>query len=297
MKTYFRFLKLFLFLFFVHISCGLLSQSILWKISGKKIKDPSYLFGTIHITDERVFAFDSTVYHAMYACDAIALEMVMDKIDREEMEKNMLMKSGTLKDFYSEEEWKTLETAFREKTGSSILLFQRMKPFFVYSQLMQGSMKKDRPEALDMYLLKIFRDAGKPVLGIEQLSDQLKAIDQITLKEQAKMLLMGMTDTAKTEDSGSQYDEIIDLYITQNIEEMLGLMADTAMPEKFNQAFLIDRNVKMTKNIIKFSQKQSTFNAVGAAHLPGEKGIIALLRKKGYTVEPVEIKFRDIISR
>jgi uncharacterized protein YbaP (TraB family) len=43
----------------------------------------------------------------------------------------------------------------------------------------------------------------------------------------------------------------------------------------------------MAKNFVKIAKKQSVFCAVGAAHLPGETGVIELLRKKGYTVEPV----------
>jgi uncharacterized protein len=140
--------------FLLFIFSGLFSQSLLWKISGKGIKEPSYLFGTIHITDKRVFAFDSTVYKAMESSDALALEMVMDEISKEDVEKNMFLQKGTLKDLFTVEEWALLEKTFKEKTGSSILLFNKMKPFFVYSQLTQASMSKDMPEALDMYLLK-----------------------------------------------------------------------------------------------------------------------------------------------
>jgi len=271
------------------VSLSLFSQSLLWKISGKGIKEPSYLFGTIHISDERVFAFDSTLYHALNSSDALALEMVMDQIKREDIENNMLMKKHNLKDLFTDEEWDIVQKRFQEKTGSPIILFNKMKPFFVYSQLMQSSMKQDRPEALDMYLLKIFREAGKPVLGIEDLSDQLKAIDQITLHEQAQMLYKGLEDTSAT---NNQYEGLIEIYISQKLPKMLDLMVDTAMPKKFNQAFLIDRNIKMAKNILNFSKKQSTFNAVGAAHLPGEKGIIELLRKRGVIVEPVTIVFK-----
>jgi len=272
----------------IFLTLGASGQSLLWKISGKDIKEPSYLFGTIHITDKRVFSFDSTVYRALDACDALALEMVMDELKKEDIEKHMLLKKGTLKEFFTEEEWKKLDAGFKQKTGGSILPYMKMKPFFVYSQLLQSGMSKDMPEALDLFLLKKYRSEKKPVLGIEVLGDQIGAIDQITLKEQGQMLLKALEDTSK---DGGSFDELIEVYLKQDLGKMLEMMKDSTLPEKFNQAFLVGRNVKMADNIAKYSKKQKTFNAIGAAHLPGEKGVIALLRKKGYTVEPVPLTF------
>jgi len=264
------------------------TQNLLWKISGKGIKEPSYLFGTIHITDKRVFSFDSTVYKALDACDALALEMIMDELKKEDVEKHMLLTKGTLKDLFTEEEWKTVQKEFTNKTGNSILPFMKMKPFFVYSQLIQAGMSKDMPEALDMFLLKKYRSDKKTVLGIEVLADQIGAIDQIDLKEQGQMLFKALEDTLTETD---QFEELIETYLKQDLNRMLEMMKDSSLPEKFNQAFLVGRNVKMAVNIAKYSKKQKTFNAIGAAHLPGEKGVIELLRKKGYTVEPIPLTF------
>ncbi len=270
------------------LAVNIYSQNLLWKISGKGIKEPSYLFGTIHITDKRVFSFDSTVYKALDACDALALEMIMDEIKKEDVEKHMLLKKGTIKDLYTEEEWEVVEKTFKEKTGSNIALFLKMKPFFVYSQLIQSGMSKDMPEALDIFLLKKYRNDKKTVLGIEVLADQIGAIDQISLKEQGKMLYDALQDTSKETE---QFDEMISTYVKQDLDGMLEMMKDSSLPEKFNQAFLVGRNIKMADNIAKYSKKQPTFNAIGAAHLPGDKGVIALLRKKGLKVEPVPFTF------
>lgn len=272
------------------LAVNIYSQNLLWKITGKGIKEPSYLFGTIHITDKRVFSFDSTVYKALDDCDALALEMIMDEIKKEDVEKHMLLQKGTIKDLYTEEEWKVVEKTFKEKTGSNIALFLKMKPFFVYSQLIQAGMSKDMPEALDLFLLKKYRSEKKTVLGIEVLADQIGAIDQISLKEQGQMLYKALQDTSKETE---QFDEMINTYVKQDLDGMLEMMKDSSLPEKFNQAFLVGRNIKMADNIAKYSKKQPTFNAIGAAHLPGEKGVIALLRKKGMTVDPVNFTFTE----
>ena len=69
-------------------------------------------------------------------------------------------------------------------------------------------------------------------------------------------------------------------------------MQDPAMPENFNKAFLVDRNGKMAKNIASFGLSQPTFCAIGAAHLPGKVGVIALLKKEGFILRPIQVKFK-----
>lgn len=265
-------------------------QSLLWKISGKGIKEPCYLYGTIHIQDKRVFSYDSTVVNALNSCNAYAMELLADKIDREELQKQMLMKDQTLDKLMSKEDYELLSNVFKAKTGQPLMLFNKMKPFFVYSQLTQAGMASDMPEALDLHFLKLFRNAGKEAYGIEKLSDQLGAIDQMSLNDQVKMLLLSAKDTTTEE---MNFDEMISTYLKADLPGMLEMMEDTTLPANFNQAFLIDRNKGMAKNIVKLCKAQSTFNAIGAAHLPGEKGVIALIRKQGYTVEPVPFKFLD----
>ncbi|MFH2095122.1 MAG: TraB/GumN family protein [Bacteroidota bacterium] len=271
------------------VFAGIKAQSLLWEITGKGIKK-SYLYGTIHIQDKRVFAFDKLVEEKLMECDAYAMELVIDEITREDLEASMYMKDKTLKDLLSPEDYSMLDSILKAKMGVGLVMLNKMKPFFVSSQLMQAGMSKDMEEALDMYFLNKARAAGKPVFGIEKFSDQMGAIDQISLEEQCEMLMESVRDTSKEE---MQFDDLLHAYLTANLDTMIVLSNDTALPEQFNKAFLVDRNVGMAKNIIKICKKQSTFNAIGAAHLGGDKGVIALLRKKGLVLKPVPFSFRD----
>ena len=288
--------KIFILLSFLLIVQTLNAQSLLWKVSGKGLKKSSYLYGTIHIQDKRVFAYDSIVEQTILACDAYAMEILMDELDKETIEKTMLMADEkTLKDIMSEEDYEFLDEYCKENLGQSAFFFNRMKPFFVSSQLMQVNMAKDMKDPLDMHFLNIARKAGKQCYGVEKFEDQIAAIDQISLDEQVEMMMSALRDTAGSESvSELQFDDLLKTYLNMEIEKMPELSADTSMPEKFNQAFLIDRNVGMAKNAAKLFKKQSTFVAVGAAHLGGPDGVIALLRKKGYSVEPVMFKFNNL---
>lgn len=272
------------------ISASTFSQSLLWKISGKGLKKPSYLYGTIHIQDKRVFSFEPIVEEKLKECDAYSMEVLLDELDKESIQNAMLMKDVTLDKLMSKEDYDFLDKFIKEKTGMSLFLFNKTKPFFIMSQVMQAGMSKDKEMPLDMYFLDLAHKANKKTLGIEKFEEQMAAVDQISLQEQVRMLLESAKDTVK---EGDSFDKLLEAYLSENLDQMLTLSNDSTMPANFNEAFLTNRNIRMAQQIAKFSKKQTTFNAIGAAHLGGSKGVLELLRQKGFTVEPVPFKFQD----
>jgi len=269
------------------------SQSLLWKVSGKKLKSPSYIYGTIHIQDKRVFSFDNVVSDAFESCDAFAMEILMDELDQQEIMSAMLMEDNSLDKLLTKDEYKILDSIVRGATGSGLILYNKMKPFFLSSQLMQMNISQDMELALDLFLLKNARDAGKECYGVEEFADQINAIDAISYEDQADMLFEGLTDTTSSNEI-DKLEEMLVAYMNFDLNELFRMTNDTALPKEFNQAFLIDRNVGMAKNFVKIAKKKSVFCAIGAAHLPGETGVIELLRKKGYTVEPVFFNWKTV---
>ncbi len=281
-----------LLFFFVTFS---FSQSLLWKVTGGDLKKPSYLYGSIHIQDARVFAFDSAVVlGTLHSCDAFAMEILLDEIDPVVILKSTYMKKGKLlSKMMKPADFAKLDSVCKKKVGASAYFLNTMKPFFVSSALQQAEMAKDKEEALDLYFLKRARANGKKCYGVEQYQDQIDAIDAISLKDQIKMLMAGLDETDSDTDQ-SQYDELLEAYLTCNFDKMLELSTDKSMPKKFNKVFISDRNVGMADHFAEIARTQSLFCVVGAAHLAGEKGVPALLRKKGYTVEPVLFQFHAV---
>ena len=263
------------------------SQSLLWKIYGKGLRDTSYLYGTIHIQDKRVFQFDSIVYDKMNAVEAYAMELNPEKIDMEAMKKQMLMKKHTLKELLPDSDYQYLNDYMQKKMGTGVLLYNKMKPFFLESQLSQMDMPKDKKKALDLYFFDYAKKHQKITLGIEKLEDQLGAIKAISLSDQAKMLMQTVRDTTQTD-----FEDLLNAYLHADFDKFAELMKDTSLPSNFEEALLTKRNKGMAKHIIQYCKTQPTFNAIGAAHLPGPNGVIALLRKKGYMVEPIPFKFK-----
>lgn len=261
-------------------------QSILWRVSGKNIQSPSYLYGTIHVQDERVFRYDSTVTEAQKSCDAFAVEVLLDELKMTGVRQSMMMPKGQLlSTMLSKSDFALLDSLCMAKLGVSAIFMNTMKPFFIGSALQQADLPKGAESALDLYLLRQARADGKTCYGLEQYIDQIKALDAISMNDQISMLLEVIHDTANQ--SAKEMEDLLDSYLRFDLDKMWEMSLDTALPKKFSKVLLYDRNVKMAKRFVEIAKKQTLFCAVGCAHLAGDKGVIALLRKKGYTVEPV----------
>ena len=281
--------KYFLTIGIICFACTAYTQSLLWRVSGRDLKAPSYLYGTIHIQDSRVFAFDSTVWHCFNSCEALAVEVLLDQVDYSTvLEKMMLPKDQSLAKMLSKEDFALLDSLCKAKLGSGALFLLNMKPFFLSSALQQADLPKEMPLALDLFFLKQARNRGMHCYGLEDYMDQIKATDAISLDDQLKILRQTLHETA---DVAASFDSLVLAYLAFDMETITQMLEDTVLPDNFNKVLVEKRNQTMYKGFRKLAKKQRVFCAVGTAHLPGDKGVIGLLRKKGYTVEPVKFEW------
>ena len=103
------------------------SPVVLWQVSGRNLQAPSYLYGTIHIQDGRVFSFDSTVWHCFDQCDALAVELLLDELNVSAVrEKMMLPKGQTLNELFPKEDYRALDSLCKAKLGAGLIFFNRM---------------------------------------------------------------------------------------------------------------------------------------------------------------------------
>ncbi len=274
-------MKRFLLIFTI-VCCSsiVFSQSLLWEITSKNNK-VSYLYGTIHIQDKKVFAFDSTVINALNSCEAFAAELLLDEITTE-VSQAIFMKNNTIKNLTTNEQYRIIDSTCKASAGHGIMLLNTMKPFFVLSYLQQTSMPKDVETALDVYLLQLARKNNQTCYGLETFADQIKAIDNISLENQIDMLMESIKDTSNS------YETLLDAYLNFDLNKLLDLLQDSnGASLSLDDMLVNNRNTTMAKQFAKIAKKQTLFCAVGAGHLPGDKGIIALLRKKGFTAKAI----------
>ncbi len=268
------------------------NNTLLWEISGNGLSAPSYLYGTIHIQDKRVFAYDTIVEIIFDSCDAYAMELLLDEINPVEYATMMIMKDTLLSDLITEEEFAIVQGHVKSKMPLLAVgdKFNKMKPFFTSTLIATSDLAMDMGEALDAYFDKIAKKQEKTRIGIEQFSDQINAINAITLQEQADMLVQGIKDSSETMDN---FDDLLSAYLSGNLDDMLELTSDTSMPDNFVYEFLDKRNIHMAERIDEITHEQITFCAIGAGHLGGPKGVIALLIERGFTLKPIKTEFSD----
>jgi uncharacterized protein YbaP (TraB family) len=147
------------------------------------------------------------------------------------------------------------------------------------------TLSEDSSDFLDEYLMKKAKNGKKEIIGIETIEEQVKALDLIPLREQAKMVLeMIEPDTTKPEGS---IDDLVDIYARGDLDAIYMFYKKEDLSNTFNAALITDRNRRMADRIDSIMKKKTLFTAVGALHLPGDEGVINLLRKKGYTLTPI----------
>jgi len=265
-------------------------HSLCWRISGKGLKQPSYLFGTMHVSDKRVFNFGERVTKAFDGSKAYAMELDPQKAMSMSVLTSLMMKDGnTIKKLLPDSDYVFADSVIKASTGASLALFDKMEPVIISALLEEGSMgmsasdTSNMSDEMDLYLYNKAKKQKKKLIGVESVDEQIAALHSLSYKEQADMLLETIEDMKKP--AGGSDRDLLKYYISQDLDSLLSMSDEQQMPPKFYKALVTDRNIRMADRIDGFVQKQPTFVAVGALHLPGDGGVIALLRKKGYTVE------------
>lgn len=285
-----------LLLIFIFLFCSLKSsfsqntyQGLLWEIYGNGLTDTSYLYGTMHIQDERVFQFQEGVEKAFDRSVIFAMELNMDSVNTLELMSELIMESPhRLDSLLSEKEYEIVNQYFKDSLGIGLLIFNKMQPIYTSQMVSLKKMNKDSAEALDIYLFNKAKEQNKIVVGLEFMEEQINAFKSIPYDIQAKELFNAVEDAINGEDQ--QIDGLIDYYVKGDLDRLLALTLESEFSDNeintiFQKVFLVNRNHKMADRSEKYIKEGSTFIAIGAAHLPGPEGVIENLRKKGYTVK------------
>jgi uncharacterized protein YbaP (TraB family) len=272
------------FLMLILFSVSVQAQSLLWKIDGAKLNTASYLYGTIHIKDKRVFQFDQKVYEVLDSCKVFAMEVDLDPSNLAGFAQHLMLPEGkTLHDIFSPEDYSLIKNILEKETGMNISMFDRMKPFVLLSLGLNSQIAGDMEVAVDEFLYRRAQQEGIKVKGLETIEEQMEMLDEIPNDY--------ITDYFRNFQKGAEdLEEIIRLYCKADLDRLLCLMQEDKTMASLEKKIITKRNKRMVARIMPLIKEQPVFIAVGAGHLPGKKGILKLLDKKGYTVTPVMLK-------
>ena len=267
------------------------SNSLLWKISGNNLSNPSYLYGTMHSRDKRAHQFGDSVLLKLNECDAVALELLTSEMSMNpySMIEYIMMKDTTLDMLMSEDAYKQVKSLAGENLGMFGMVVDKIMPIFTSGLITEMMMGNDMESTVDEFFEKTAIDYGKKTIGIETVEEQLRALSKISLKEQAEML----AEQLQTIDEDSAiFEELMECYNDQNLPCLQEIYSSEGVSATFDEALVNARNETMGHRIDSIIQLQPTFVAVGALHLPGESGLLESLKKSGYAVTPVVSKYQ-----
>lgn len=277
------------------------SSHIFWKLE-KPGMETSYLMGTMHVSDPRVLNMPAFAREAKASAKTIVVESD-EVLDEKKTMATMLMKpeltmftdGRSLDTLLSKEDVQTLKDGLKER-GVVYSAVSRMKPWMLMSIVGTPACELARKGADNTFLDKqIALDAiaaGKTVKGLESLEEQANAINAIPLDLHLKSLVEAVRMGKKMDDV---FFTMTELYLSQQIGVLMPLLK-TIAPDgtenhegyaEFDRLVVTKRNHLMADRAAKIVNEGSTFIAVGAAHLPGEEGLVELFRQQGFKVTPL----------
>lgn len=232
---------------------------LLWEITGRKLQEPSYLFGSMHSNDPRLFQFPDSLYIAFEKAEAVVLETDV---------------SGLFDEYDVRLDLFNLEILDKNRPYTN----SREATRTVY-----GS-EDGRPQFLDAYFQQTGFCGGKAFFPLEGLDDQLKAIEQISTVQNRPSLTNLLYSKEAFVQSYIQGDiAALSKMLKSQLEGMKGAY----------ETLITKRNIIMATGLDTLMRKQSVFCAIGSGHLYGPEGVIQLLRAKGYNVRCVNATYAE----
>jgi uncharacterized protein YbaP (TraB family) len=270
------------------------NNTLLWKISGNGLGKPSYLFGTIHMLCADDAALSDHMKSIIRKTDEVYFEVDLDNfIEMLAVMTKMKMKGDTtLQDLLSKEDYARVKAYFESK-GSMLpfSMLETYKPILALSTLEESSMECETTAMMEQVIMQVAKDNDKKVKGLETMSYQASVLDSIPYKLQAEQLVSYIDEAGKNRKEDAEQDEMMKAYKSQDLEKLEALMMKSDIGiGNFTDLLLYNRNRNWVAKLKDLMPQKSLLVAVGAGHLPGEKGVINLLRKAGYTVTPMENK-------
>ena len=272
--------------------------SLLWEITGKGCKKPSYLIGTMHVSSKLAFNLPDSFYMAIRNAQVVALE-TNPETWQEDMSKYDFGEDG----YYGAEigygdnsdmpeEYLSVNTLKFYKYDLKIQRALFSNPSTINNLLYRsyGNESSDFEEDtyLDMYIYQCGKKWGKKVTGVEDYGESMRLMTE-AYKDAAK-------DKTRKERSYGDMDEdysadkLQEAYRKGDLDLLDSINVYNSFSAAFDEKFLYKRNEIQANSIYSILKSGSIlFVGVGAAHLPGKRGVIEMLRSKGYKLRPVKM--------
>ncbi|MGZ8537238.1 MAG: TraB/GumN family protein [Flavisolibacter sp.] len=275
--------------------------SLLWEITGKGLTKPSYLFGTMHVSSKMVFHLSDSFYLGIKNADVVALETDMGswQEDFSKYELNPIegfsFYNSYRKGFGQPSDYLTIASLkfspYEKLIEAALYNNPSILNNFLYRSYSEKSSDFEEDTYLDLHIYQAGKKWGKKVCGVENFDESMQLMKEAYMdaaKEKDKK------ERSFDYDGDFSYGKLEDAYRTGNLDLLDTINKVNSSSAAFDEKFLYKRNEIQANSIDSIIRtKASLFVGVGAAHLPGQRGVIEMLRRKGYKLRPIKMTERD----
>lgn len=259
-----------------------LENSILWKVEHVDFKEPSYLFGTIHIMCENEFKIPKKVSEALQNVNALVLEVnLSDPKEMQELQ-NSMSNPKKISDEISNEQYNELNKLVTKVTGVDLKNYDSYGLSGLNSILISKMLPCTTFKSFENEITLLANKSEKPIFSLEKASEQIEILKNAYPTEFALEQIM-LFDSYKKD-----FNDAILFYNKEEITKTVDLITkEQYMDENATKIMQVDRNKNWVKKMPSMMKERSNLFVIGVGHLTNDYGIIHLLREKGYTVTPV----------
>ena len=259
-----------------------LEKSLLWEVSGNGLDKSSYIYGTTHMICEADFVVKDKVKQAFGKSTQLVIEANILDPDMNGILAKAMASDVPQSQKLSPANYNMVDSILKLKCGIPFKLLDNYKLSAVISVMAQKSFPCAVTKSYEATFLEMAKGDQKSITALEGLAEQVDYLNKSFTEEQI------LSQVKDFDDSKKESLELISLY---KKEDLMGVYANMTAPNRMDENsmhwMLEVRNNNWINKMPEMMKQQSSFFAVGAAHLPGPIGVINLLRAKGYTVKPI----------
>jgi uncharacterized protein YbaP (TraB family) len=276
-------------------------KGLLWRIETASDAKPSFLFGTVHLTDPRVHALAAPARRALDAAATVIVEST-EAVTVNEMAKHLysvatlmvLPEGETLDTIIPPADLSAVKAYYRQDEGGYEAVV-KYRPYMLAMALSYPPCEAARQaiglESLDAEIAATTKETGAKLAGLETLAEQFQSMASMPMADQVAWLLQAIKFAS---DIDNITETLVRLYLAQDTGMLFAWSRYIAVENgtetvwmSFKDILIDTRNRRMAERALPFIERGDAFIAVGALHLPGETGLVQLLRGRGYTVIPI----------
>jgi len=266
------------------------SKNFLWKIQSKT--NTVYLLGSVHFMKKEIYPLREEIEEAFQSSDILVVEADINDVSRIDLQKMLgsafYFEGNSLEKHISPETLERVKKEFDE-CGMPAVLITRQKPWFLALTLTSLKLMQlgfDPSYGIDVHFLNA-ASGKKKIRELESIDYQIDLLSGFSDSEQEAFLLYALNDMNSLEKNTDALMTAWKTGDTRGMELIIGenIRNDRTAADIYDK-LLYTRNKNMVSKITEYLQTRETyFVIVGAGHVVGERGIVELLRKRGYLVE------------